>query len=133
MLIVVGVVSVLLCAGGLTGGYFFFRAVQKATGPARQAADGFVTDLESGNAGAAYGRLCADTRRDFTRDEFVQGLNGQPRIRSHRIVGVSVSDSNGRVSALVTAELKLDTGFVDQHRFPLVKEDGQWKMCGQPF
>jgi hypothetical protein len=31
------------------------------------------------------------------------------------------------------AELSLDTGFVDQHTFRLVKEDGRWKICGQPF
>jgi len=133
VLIVVGVVLVLCCAGGVTGGFFLFRGVQQATEPARQAADEFVADLESGNAGAAYGRLCAGTQSDFTRTAFVEGLGAQSKIRGHEIVGVNVSNFNGRVSATVTAKLTLDTGFVDQHTFTLVKEDGQWKVCGQPF
>ncbi|MEV6601521.1 DUF4878 domain-containing protein [Actinoplanes sp. NPDC051346] len=133
MLIVVGVVLVLCCAGGVTGGYFLFRGIQQATGPASQATDEFVADLKSGNADAAYGRLCASTRSKFSRETFVQGLSGQPQIRSHKIVGVNVSNLNGRVSATVTAKLTLDTGFVDQHTFALVKEYGQWKMCGQPY
>ncbi|MGE6955144.1 DUF4878 domain-containing protein, partial [Staphylococcus capitis] len=114
-------------------GYFLFRGVQQATGPARQATDEFVADLESGNVDGAYGRLCASTRSTFTRKAFGQGLNGQPKIRSHEIVGVNVSNFNGRLSATATAKLTLDTGFVDQHTFRLVQEDGQWKVCGQPF
>jgi hypothetical protein len=29
--------------------------------------------------------------------------------------------------------LTLDSGFTDQHAFPLVQEDGAWKVCGQPY
>ncbi|GGQ86663.1 hypothetical protein GCM10010166_66010 [Couchioplanes caeruleus subsp. azureus] len=123
----------LCCAGGVTGGYFFYRGIQQATGPAREATDEFVADLEARNADAAYGRLCASTRSKFTRNAFIQGLSGQPKINSHEIVGVNVSNVNGRVSATVTAKLTLETGFVDQHTFTLVKEDGRWRMCGQPF
>ncbi|MBB3101584.1 hypothetical protein FHR83_009313 [Actinoplanes campanulatus] len=132
MVIIVGVV-VVLCTCVVAGGYFFVSGIQEATGPARQAAEEFVADLESGNSDAAYGRLCADTTSDFTREAFVQGLSGQPAIRSHEIVGVNVSNVNGRVSATVTANLTLDSGFVDRPTFPLVQEDGQWKVCGQPF
>ncbi|MET8152941.1 hypothetical protein ACIBSW_34990 [Actinoplanes sp. NPDC049668] len=107
--------------------------MQQATGPAREATSDFVTDLESGNADAAYGRLCAGTQSKFTREAFGLGLSAEPKIRSHEITGVNVSNYNGRVSATVTAKLTLDTGFVDQHTFALVEEDGQWKACGQPF
>lgn len=133
VLIVVGIVLVLCCAGAVAGGFFLFREVKQATDPAREATEEFVTDLESGDADAAYGRLCAGTRGRFTREAFLHGLSEQPRIQSHEIVGVNVSTVNGRVSATTTAELTFDTGFVDRHTFKLVKEDGQWKVCGQPF
>jgi hypothetical protein len=29
--------------------------------------------------------------------------------------------------------LMLDSGFIDQHMFTLVKEDGVWKVRGQPY
>lgn len=131
-MIVVSIVMV-LCTCVAAGGYFFIRGIQQATGPASQAAEEFVADLESGNADAAYGRLCASTTSNFTREAFVQGLSGQSAIRSHEIIGVNVSNVNGRVSATVTANLTLDSGFVDRHTFTLVQEDGQWKVCGQPF
>ncbi|MBW6439027.1 DUF4878 domain-containing protein [Actinoplanes hulinensis] len=132
VVIVVSIVMV-LCTCVAAGGYFFIRGIQQATGPASQAAEEFVADLESGNADAAYGRLCASTTSNFTREAFVQGLSGQSAIRSHEIIGVNVSNVNGRVSATVTANLTLDSGFVDRHTFTLVQEDGQWKVCGQPF
>lgn len=133
VLIVVGAVLVLCCGGAVIGGIFFFRGVAQSTAPARQAADDFITDLESANATAAYGLLCADTRSQFTVEAFTDGLGRQSTIRSHEIQGVSVSNVNGKVSATVVANLTLDTGFVDRHTFPLVKEGGQWKVCGQPY
>jgi hypothetical protein len=133
VLIVVGVVLVLCCGGAVVGGFFLFRTVQEATGPAREATDAFITDLESGDRAAAYDLLCASTQRQFTRDAFAQGLDQQPKVRSHKIDWVNVSNFNGRVSATVTTQLTLDTGFVDQHNFALVKENGQWKVCGQPY
>ncbi|GGN99570.1 hypothetical protein GCM10010112_93520 [Actinoplanes lobatus] len=132
VVIVVSVVLV-LCSCVAAGGYFFISGIRQATGPASEAVEEFVADLESGDADAAYGRLCASTASNFTRQEFAQGISGQPAIRSHEIVGVNVSNVNGRVSATVTANLALDSGFVDRHTFTLVQQDGQWKVCGQPF
>jgi hypothetical protein len=133
VLIIVGVVLALCCGGAVVGGFFIFRTVQQATGPARTTTDTFVTDLESGDSAAAYDRLCASTQRVFTREAFAQGLNQQPKVRSHQIDGVNVSNVNGQVSGTVTARLTLETGFVDKHTFTLVKEDGRWKVCGQPY
>jgi hypothetical protein len=133
VLIVVGVVLVLCCGGAIVGGFFLFRTVQTATAPARAAADAFITDLESGNRAGAYDRLCSSTQRQFTRDAFAQGIDRQPKVRSHAIDGVNVSNINGQVSGTVSTRLTMDTGFVDRHNFVLVKEDGQWKVCGQPY
>jgi hypothetical protein len=133
VLIVVGVVLLLCCGGAIVGGVFLFRGVSHAVGPARDAADEFMTDPQTGDLPGAYDRLCADTRSRFTRDVFVDGAAVQPKIKSHRIVGVNVSNYNGKSSATVTAELTLDTGFVDRHAFTLVNEDGTWKVCGRPY
>ena len=82
---------------------------------------------------AAYGLLCSDTRGRYTRDGFAQGVAKQPKIRGHKVNGVNVSSVNGRTSATVTMGLTLDSGFTDRHEFMLVKEDGAWKVCGQPY
>jgi hypothetical protein len=133
VLIVVGIVLVLCCGGAVVGGVFLFHGLSKTTAPPRAAADKFITDLENGDTSAAYDLLCAGTRSAFTEDAFTQGVAGQPKISSHSIKGVDVVTSAGHTSATVEADLTTGTGFVDHHQFPLVKEDGSWKVCGQPY
>ncbi|SCG40542.1 protein of unknown function [Micromonospora echinaurantiaca] len=133
MLIVVGVVLVLCCGGAGVGGFFLYKGVKGATDPARQAAESFVTDLEAGDTDGAYGQLCSQTRGRYARDAFARGVAQQPKIRGHKVNGVNVSTVNGRTSATVNMALTLDSGFTDQHTFLLVKEDGAWRVCGQPY
>ncbi|MFG2045063.1 hypothetical protein [Dactylosporangium sp. NPDC048998] len=133
VLIVVGVVVVLCCGVLGVGGYFLFKSVTEATGPAKQAAEAFVGDLESGDVDAAYELLCSGTRGKYTSEAFADGVAKQPKIRSHTVRGVNVGNYNGRTTATVSMGLTLDSGFTDQHTFPLVQEDGAWKVCGQPY
>lgn len=133
VLIVVSVVLVVCCGGGIIGGIFVFRGVVKATGPARDAADQFVTDLQNGDTTGAYDLLCDSTRGAFTPDQFAEGVNGQPKIVSHKLARVNVTSGTGGSRAVVTMKLTMQNGFVDQHTFPLVKEDGRWKVCGGPY
>ena len=74
------------------GGSFLYKGIKGATDPARQAAELFVSDLEAGDADAAYGLLCSDTRGRYTRDAFVQGVAKQPKIRGHKVNGVNVEE-----------------------------------------
>jgi hypothetical protein len=133
ILIIVGAVLVLCCAGAVVGGVYLFHGVSKATAPPRAATDEFVTDLENGDMTAAYGMLCSGTRSAFTSSTFATGVTGQPKIVSHQMGGVNVVNSGGHSTAVVEADLTLGSGFVDQHSFPLVKEDGRWKVCGRPY
>jgi hypothetical protein len=133
VLIIVGVLVVLCCGGAVIGGVFLVKAGLSAIRPAQDATDAFVTDLESGNYSGAYGRLCAGTRSEFTEDRFSRGVQAQPHIRGHRLVGAWVGNINGHTSATVTVELTQDGGFVDHHTFPLVKEGDAWKVCGEPY
>jgi hypothetical protein len=133
VLIVVGSVLLLCCIGGVVGGISLYKGVKTAVGPVQDAAEEFVTDLESGDTTAAYALLCQDTRSSFSQTTFAEGVSSQPKISSHKINGAMVRNVNGSTSATVTASLTMSTGFVDQHSFTLVKEDGSWKVCGRPY
>jgi Domain of unknown function (DUF4878) len=133
VLIIVGVVLALCCVGGVIGGVFLFKGVKTAVGPVQDAADEFVGDLERGDTTAAYDLLCQDTRNAFPRIQFAQGVSTQPMIKSHHIDGASIRNFNGKTTATVTASLTMATGFVDQHTFPMVKENDRWKVCGNPY
>ncbi|MFC5003102.1 DUF4878 domain-containing protein [Dactylosporangium cerinum] len=133
ILITLGIVLVLCCGGAIFGGYRLFKSVENATEPARTAAETFVTNLENGDVDAAYGLLCKPTQAKFTLDAFKDGVSKQPKIQSHTFGGVNVMNYNGKVSATVALVLTADTGFTERHVFPLVKEDDQWRVCGQPY
>lgn len=133
VLIVVGSVLVLCCIGGVVGGVFLLKGVKTAVGPVQDAADEFVTDLEKDDTTAAYALLCQHTRSAFSPTTFAEGVSSQSKISSHKIDGAMIRNVNGSTSATVTASLTMSTGFVDQHTFTLVKEDGGWKVCGSPY
>jgi hypothetical protein len=133
VLIVVGAVLVVCCAGGIVGGVSLFRGVARATGPALKVADEFVTDLQSGDTSGAYDLLCDSTRGAFTPEAFARGVTSQPRIVSHRTGRVNVTSGTGGSTAVVAMKLTMQNGFVDEHTFPLVKEDSRWKVCGGPY
>jgi hypothetical protein len=133
VLIVVGAVLVVCCAGGIVGGVYLFRGAARATGPARDAADTFVTDLENGDTTGAYALLCDRTKAAFPADRFARGVEGQQKIVGHVLGGVNVTSGTGGSTAVVTMKLTMQNGFVDQHAFPLVKQDGAWKVCGGPY
>ncbi|GAA2358542.1 hypothetical protein [Dactylosporangium salmoneum] len=133
VLIVVGAVLVLCCGGLGVGGYFLFKGVKEATGPALDAANQFVVNLEHGDTDAAYEQLCAGTRTAYTKDAFADGVAKQPKITAHKTTGVNVASINGRTTATATMTLTLDSGFSEQHAFPMLKESGDWKICGRPY
>jgi hypothetical protein len=133
VLMVSSLLLVLCCGGAVVAGSYFATTVPKATDSARQAAEEFIVDLESGDSTAAYANLCTRTQSQFSREEFVRRVTGQPKVRSHEIVSVDVVNANSVVVGSTLARLTLDTGAVDRHTFALVEEHGVWKVCGQPY
>jgi hypothetical protein len=130
--LIVGVTVVVCCVGGGALGYFFgIRPLIGATGPARQAAEAFITDLED-SPPSAYDTLCAATRQAFTPEQFVEIVNNR-RPFAHGIVGVNTSNSGGRVTVTVVASVTYTDGLTERHGFPLIKEGGVWKVCGKPY
>lgn len=133
VLIVVGALCALCCCGGVVGGVYLFHSYQKESGPAGDATDRFVTDLENDDAAGAYTLLCDNVHGVMSADEFAAGLAAQPKILGHKSTGVKVTTGTGGTTAIVSMNLTTAGGFVNQHAFPLVKEDGAWKVCGQPY
>jgi len=133
VLIVVGSLVALCCCGGIAGGVYLFHSYQKESGPAGDVTDRFVTDLENGDSADAYGLLCDDVQGALSSEQFARGVDAQPRIVGHKSEAVKVTTGTGGTRAVVTMRLTLQSGFVDRHDFPLVKQDGSWKVCGRPY
>jgi hypothetical protein len=131
-LIIVGIVAVVCCAGGITAGVLAVRAGDLANSAVRDAGDAFINDLQANNYSEAYGRMCASLHDQFTLDQFTQQVQSRPHIRSHRVTSTSVANVNGRTTGLVDADLARDGGTSDSSSFTLTKEGGVWKVCSQP-
>jgi hypothetical protein len=133
VLIIVGVVALVCCAGLAIGGFFLFNTAKNAIGPARDQANAFVQDLEADNARAAYDKLCTSTRARYSQQDLIRAMASEPRIVSHKVTGFNISTNNGETTADITMELTDDSGASGKHTFHLVKEDGDWFVCGDPF
>lgn len=130
VLIVLAVVLALCCCGGGVGAYLFFDG---ATKPAREATSAFLTELESGDLTAAYDRLCDSTKIRLDRPAFAQAID-QRRPVSHDLHwGGSYSNDNGVETAVITADMTYAGGGKDARAFRMLKEDGAWKPCGNPY
>jgi hypothetical protein len=74
----------------------------------------YVDEVMAGDYEAAYGRLCAKVRGTTTLADFTR---------------IQAAHFNGRVTATVTAQMTQETGATFVQSFPLVKEDGAWRIC----
>lgn len=129
VLIVVGAVLAVCCLGGLGGGIWLYFGYRDAAGPARSVAVAYIDDVRAAHYERAYGRLCKNVRDDTSQEEYVRIQSAQLKIKSYTVEGVSVSNYNGRVSAAVTVRMVQETGAVFSQSIPLVKEDGEWRVC----
>jgi hypothetical protein len=132
VLIVVGSVLALCCVLTSIGAYLLYRTVSDAIGPVRAEANQFLTDLEAQAYSSAYDRLCSSARERFTVEQFTARVQAQRPTR-HDLVGTNVSNVNGFVSATVTARITYATGFTDDHVLRMAKENGAWRVCGNPY
>ena len=131
VLIVIGVLAV-LCCGVFVAAAFGFNVLLNTTRPAREAADEFLKRVQSGDTSSAYASLCAPTRGRFTEAAFDQTIHNRP-FSSYSIVMTSVATVNGVPSASVSVKLRYADGSSDNHEVPLVKENDEWHVCGQPY
>ena len=133
VLIIVGIVVALCCCGAAVGGFFLFKTVKSAVGPAQDTADEFITHLEAGETSTAYASLCRQARAEFTPAQFDAIVSARPTITSHHIVSAFVQNTNGKTSATADAELTYADGSSETHTFTMVKDTGTWHVCGNPY
>lgn len=132
--LLVGGAAVLLCCVGVAGlGAWNVQAVWQADEPVRETAEAFLTELSAGDADRAYGRLCARARSRWSPIGFAAWVRTPPVVTGHQITDVAVSTREGRPTGTVTVRLTRDGGGSEQRELPVVREDGQWRVCGDPY
>ncbi|MEH0973832.1 hypothetical protein V6U77_22155 [Micromonospora sp. CPCC 205546] len=127
-------VTVLLCCVGVAGlGAWNVQVVTQASGPVRETADGFLRSVAAGDTDGAYDRLCADARSRWSPIGFTSWLRTPPVVDGYEIVDVSVATRGGRPRGTVTVRLTRDSGLTEQRELSVVREDGDWRVCGDPY
>ncbi len=127
--IIGAVIALLCCLGAIALGIWGYNTVKDATGPMKETANSFLDNLQDGNYGQAYDRLCANAKRQVTQQQFSQALSMLPKITGHKITGVNVNTTNGRTTGTVQVELTREIlGQTDQ-TLQMAKENGDWKVC----
>ncbi len=129
---VLAAVVAFCCCGAGVGAFFVRRSVQE-TEPAQNAVVSFVRQVGAGDLDGAYGQLCAGTRRRLSRDEFAETVPARDRLVDVEVTGASVKGSPAGWTATVNADVYDRVGFRESYSFELVQEDGDWKVCGDPF
>jgi len=121
------------CVGAAGLGAWNYQQIRQSSSGARTAAEAFLHDVTRADTAGAYDRLCGDTRERWSRDDFVQRLSVPPTITRYAIDDVAVATDRGQVRGTVTATLTRRSGTTDQREIPMVKDGGQWRVCGDPF
>ncbi|TDC40944.1 hypothetical protein [Micromonospora sp. KC213] len=129
-----GVLAVALCLIGMAGlGAWNVQVVTGASGPVRQTADGFLRELSAGEIERAYDRLCAQAREKWSEIGFTGWVRTPPVVAGYEIQRVSVRTKAGRPVGEVAVRLTREGGAGEQRILSVVKEDGGWRVCGDPF
>lgn len=130
ILIISAIVLVLCCGGAGVAGFFAWRGITTVIGPPRDAATAYAEDLIAGDYAGAYASLCRRTRELTSEQQYIAEQATRPRIRDYSVAGVNVEQHNSTVSAVVTLELtRVTDGSQYVLGIPLLKEDGQWRVC----
>ncbi|SCG35586.1 Rv0361 family membrane protein [Micromonospora coxensis] len=132
--LVLGASAMLLCVAGVAGlGLWNVQVVTGASGPVRETVDGFFQEVSTGDVDRAYDRLCASARGKWSEVGFAGWVRTPPMVSGHEILDVSVRTKGGRPVGEVTVRLTRDGGAGEQRTVPVVKEDGGWRVCGDPY
>ncbi|MEU9741399.1 hypothetical protein AB0E12_19690 [Micromonospora chersina] len=129
VLVVVGVVLSLCCLGGLIGGSVLWNLAREARGPAHDSVDTFAGAMVARDFPTAYGQLCSRMRNQQSQADFVRQQSERFTSTGYEIVGVNVTNRNGRVGAQADVRWLLPDGASGTQVLTLVKEDGDWRIC----
>ncbi|RKN15682.1 hypothetical protein D7147_24730 [Micromonospora musae] len=130
VLVVIGVVLSLCCLGGVVGGFVLRDVFQQATGPARDTVDTFAEAMIGRDYPTAYGQLCGQLRNRQSQADFAREQAEAFTPTDYEIVGLSVVNNNGRLNGRADVRWTLPNGTSGTQVLTLVKEDGDWRICG---
>jgi hypothetical protein len=133
LVVVLVVMLVVCCAGTVAVGWALVNWYDRPDGPARAAAEKFLTALEKDDTAGAYRGLCTDVRDHLSQESFTNLIHAQPRLRGHKVVTTSVATVNGNPTALVTADLTREGNVRDRHTVRLTRDGSLWWVCGSPY
>ncbi|TCC00290.1 hypothetical protein E0H26_00880 [Micromonospora zingiberis] len=127
-------IGVALCCVGVAGlGAWNIQVVTQAAGPVRETAEGFLRQVTAGDTDGAYEHLCTDARGRWSELGFTSWVRTPPVVRDYEILDVSVATRAGRPYGTVTVRLTRDSGSSEQRDLSVVREDGGWRVCGDPY
>ena len=129
VVIVVAAVLAVCCVGAIIAGYFGFRVIDDATGPAKDAATTYLSHVESGEFEQGYEQLCRREKAARPLAAYLAMQRAQPDLTGFEVTGVNVSNMNGNVTGTVRAQLTREAVGTFPQQIALVKEDGQWRVC----
>lgn len=129
VLVVVGVVLSLCCLGGVIGGSVLWKLAREASGPAHESVDTFAGAMVARDFPTAYGQLCSQLRNRQSQADFVRQQSEQFTSTGYEIVGVNVTNRNGRVRGRADVRWLLPNGASGTQVLTLTKEDGDWRIC----
>jgi hypothetical protein len=129
LLVIGGIVALLCCIGAVGLGIWGYNKVKDVAGPVTDTANAYLDDVQNGNYGEAYDRLCAGAKGQVTQQQFAQAQSMVPKLTSHKVTGFSIDTVNGRSTATVNVTLQREQVGETNQTIQLVKEDGEWKVC----
>ncbi|MEH0844597.1 hypothetical protein V6U81_19625 [Micromonospora sp. CPCC 205711] len=132
--LLLGGLAMILCLVGVAGlGAWNLQVIIGASGPVRETADGFFREVSAGEVDRAYERLCAPARGRWSEVGFAGWVRTPPVVSGYEIVDVSVRTKGGKPVGEVIVRVTRDGGASEQRTLPMVREKGEWRVCGDPF
>jgi hypothetical protein len=132
-IVIIVVAVVLICGGSLAGlGYGIYTLVGTSTDPMRGAAVAFLDGLRTRDYSAAFVLLCDSTKDKYDLAALTDREAGRP-LKDFSVTGVYADDRSGLVDGRVTASLIYADGTQESRALPMVQEDDEWRVCGDPY
>jgi hypothetical protein len=126
---------VLLCGGGVLAvavfssrfGPAFSRSVTTASGM-RAGARAFLDPLVAGEPSKAFKATCAEVQTNYNVDDLTD-IVGDGWPATYTITSVLAT---GTDKGVASATISFRTGETYSHDYPLLNENGTWRVCGEP-
>ena len=132
--LLLGGLAMILCLVGVAGlGAWNLQVIVGASGPVRETADGFFREVSAGEVDRAYERICAPARGRWSEVGFAGWVRTPPVVSGYEIVDVSVRTKGGKPVGEVVVRVTRDGGASERRTLPVVREKGEWRVCGDPF